>query len=145
MKTTVVAKSVVTDDNGQVLLIRRSQSDVQRPGQWDFPGGGVEPGESFLQTVSRELQEEAGITASPTAFSLLYAATALQTFAEGQESVTKMLFHIRLESRPDVVLSPEHDAFEWVSAEQALQDFPHPFYATGLRYAIENGLFPQVV
>lgn len=45
---------------GQVLLTQR------KPGRhlglsWEFPGGKVEPGESDLQALKRELQEELGV------------------------------------------------------------------------------------
>ena len=39
---------------GQCLLIRLEN------GQWDIPGGTLEPGESYLDTIRRELLEEAG-------------------------------------------------------------------------------------
>jgi 8-oxo-dGTP diphosphatase len=46
---------VATDDQGRVLLIRRSDD-----GSWGLPGGGVEVGESWEQAAVRECQEETG-------------------------------------------------------------------------------------
>lgn len=34
---------------------------LQNAGRWDFPKGGVEKGESELQTVMREVEEETGL------------------------------------------------------------------------------------
>ena len=34
---------------------------LQNAGRWDFPKGGVEKGESELQTVLREVEEESGL------------------------------------------------------------------------------------
>ncbi|MBC2902621.1 NUDIX hydrolase [Streptomyces sp. PSKA01] len=42
-----------------------------RHGTWELPGGMVEPGESFQETVVRELAEETGLTARPTDVRLL--------------------------------------------------------------------------
>ena len=50
---------MVTDGNGNVLVIDRSKPDW--PGVC-FPGGHVEPGESFTQSVIREVYEETGLT-----------------------------------------------------------------------------------
>lgn len=45
--------------DGHVFLIRRSKA-VNHPGEWDLPGGGVEPGETPIQAAYREAAEEAG-------------------------------------------------------------------------------------
>jgi 8-oxo-dGTP diphosphatase len=43
-----------------VLLIERKWSPYQ--GQWAFPGGHVDDGETFIQAAQHELQEETGLT-----------------------------------------------------------------------------------
>lgn len=45
--------------DGLCFLIRRSIL-VADPGAWDVPGGGVEPGESAIDTAIREGEEETG-------------------------------------------------------------------------------------
>lgn len=50
---------MVTDDNGNVLMQNRLKKDW--PGLI-FPGGHVEPGESIVDSVIREVREETGIT-----------------------------------------------------------------------------------
>lgn len=53
------ASAVVSDDQGRVMLSRRA-TDPQA-GKWDLPGGFVEEGEHPLDSLRRELEEEAGI------------------------------------------------------------------------------------
>lgn len=43
------------------LLVARRNRPVSLAGQWEFPGGKVEPGESELSAVHRELREELGV------------------------------------------------------------------------------------
>lgn len=45
--------------DGLAFLVKRS-GWVKDAGSWDVPGGGVEPGETAIQTALREAREEAG-------------------------------------------------------------------------------------
>ncbi len=47
-----------------LMLTRRSAQLRNHPGQWSFPGGRVDPGETLVQTALRELWEEVGIERS---------------------------------------------------------------------------------
>ena len=47
------------EDGGRVLLQNRKKEDWHG---WALPGGHVEPGESFVDAVIREMQEETGLT-----------------------------------------------------------------------------------
>ena len=53
------ASALVGDDEGGILLARRA-GDPGR-GLWDLPGGFVDQGEDPLETLRRELREEAGV------------------------------------------------------------------------------------
>jgi mutator protein MutT len=50
----------VVIDRDRVLLVRRGTEPLR--GRWSIPGGLLEPGETLVQAVARELQEETGIT-----------------------------------------------------------------------------------
>ena len=48
--------------DGKILVGQRPENN-SLPGQWEFPGGKIEPGETPEQALVRELQEELGIDA----------------------------------------------------------------------------------
>ena len=50
---------VVWNDEGEILLIRRSKPP--RQGEWSLPGGKVEFGETLEQALRRELREETNL------------------------------------------------------------------------------------
>ncbi|MEV6847222.1 NUDIX domain-containing protein [Actinoplanes sp. NPDC051411] len=61
------ANAVVVDDQGAILLIRRSDND-----NWALPGGGMDLGESLPETAVRETAEETGIEVEVTGLVGIY-------------------------------------------------------------------------
>lgn len=59
-----VAVGVLMRPDGAFLLTTRPPGKVYS-GYWEFPGGKLEPGETVLQALQRELQEELGINIGP--------------------------------------------------------------------------------
>jgi len=55
--------AVVSSSSHRVLLARRAPT-TRNAGQWNFFGGGMDPGERPMKTAIRELKEEAGIAAT---------------------------------------------------------------------------------
>lgn len=60
-------RGMAIDAQGRVFLIKHSYV----PG-WHLPGGGVEPGESAVQALSREMMEEGDIEVGRSEFFALY-------------------------------------------------------------------------
>lgn len=66
----VAVGGFVTNDQGQVLLIKSP-----RYGDWEFPGGQVEEGETVIRALEREVLEETGITVKVKTLVGIYSNT----------------------------------------------------------------------
>jgi len=55
----LVGVGAVIVDEGRVLLVRRGHEPMK--GHWSLPGGLLELGESLIEGVAREVQEETGL------------------------------------------------------------------------------------
>ena len=53
--------AVVIERDGRFLVGRRPEHK-RHGGLWEFPGGKLDPGESWMQAAARELDEELGLT-----------------------------------------------------------------------------------
>ena len=62
----IVAVSAAVFRAGEALLVRRARAPMA--GCWSLPGGVVEAGETLMDALARELDEEVGIEAEVIAF-----------------------------------------------------------------------------
>ena len=53
--------AVIVDERGRLFLARRGPQAKNERGLWEFPGGGVEFGETLADALRREMHEEYGI------------------------------------------------------------------------------------
>lgn len=63
MQTHLVSvAALVTNEEGKILLVNSPWRG------WEYPGGLIEPGETFQQALHREIREEAGVEVEITGF-----------------------------------------------------------------------------
>jgi 8-oxo-dGTP diphosphatase len=62
----VVGAAILHPDGTRVLAAQRSRP-AELAGQWEFPGGKVEPGEDERTALRRECREELGVEVEPLA------------------------------------------------------------------------------
>jgi len=62
------AKIALLFEDKLVMQLRDDKPELFNANMWDFPGGGREGNETPIECAVRELQEEFGITLSPSSF-----------------------------------------------------------------------------
>ena len=58
----VSVAALVTNEKGEILLVNSPWRG------WEYPGGLIEPGESFEAALKREVREESGVEIEITGF-----------------------------------------------------------------------------
>lgn len=58
--TTEIAIGLIRDNETRLLITKRGKTS-SHPGIWEFPGGKLEPNESPLEALKREIMEEVGL------------------------------------------------------------------------------------
>ena len=105
----LAVRAAVVDAEGRVLLLRRSSASRVGAGEWEWPGGKLEPGERLEEALVREVAEECGLRVEPTRL-----VGAYEIELPGLRAVS-VCFAVRVLGGA-FALSEEHDAARWVAA-----------------------------
>lgn len=54
--------ALLIDERGRIFLAKRGREARNESGKWEFPGGGVEFGDTLEETLVREMMEEYGLS-----------------------------------------------------------------------------------
>ncbi len=112
-----IATKALILHQGRVLLLRESGSyqDGTNKGRYDVPGGRLNPGEAFSEALKREVKEETGLSVT---LGDPISVGEWRPVVRGEVwQIVGIFFECTSESE-DVVLSTDHDAFEWIALEK---------------------------
>lgn len=114
----LVVACALVDADRRVLIAQRPEGKTFA-GQWEFPGGKVEEGETPEAALIRELEEELGVSTKT-------ACLAPLTFASHAYESFHLLMPLYVCRRWNGLPSArEHSALKWVRPQQ-LRDYPMP-------------------
>lgn len=119
----VAVAAFVTNTQGQVLMLKSPRGD------WEFPGGQVEVGETLPQALRREVLEETGIVVEPRLLVGVYTNTRKPSLL--------MLDFICEYVSGEVRVSDESIQVEWVERSEALARVKRPAIRGRLQTMLE--------
>ena len=106
---------VVTESTPRKYLILHYAS-----GHWEFPRGKIEEGESYLETASRECEEETGITQLNYVDS--FEVMTKWNYHRGGDDIQKQATYLlATTSQTEITISDEHQGYEWLEFDAAVE------------------------
>ena len=129
------ANVVVVDDVGRILMIRRSDN-----GNWAFPGGGMDLGESMPQAAVREAKEETGYDVEITGLVGIYTdPNHLIEYTSNGE--VRQEFSVVFTARPvggEPRPNAEATEIEWFTPDQLAELQIHDTMRKRIRHYLEG-------
>lgn len=107
----VAVKALVCYES-KFLLIKRTTEARGDYYHWEFPGGRLEFGESPMQALKREINEETGLEVEK-----LILLNAWNSFKDECTEIIGLTY-ICTANGDNVMLSKEHSDYEWVTYEE---------------------------
>lgn len=111
------AKAAILDPENNILILHRSRTHPHVPHTPDLPGGKVDDNETMTDGLLREIREETGIDVKNQQLALVSSHKEPDYF--GNDYYIE-LYEIKVAKRPTVLLSAEHDAYEWRPKDNAM-------------------------
>jgi len=108
--------AAIFDENGRLFITQRGKAARNERGQWEIPGGGVELGETFEQSIVREMKEEHGIEIE--VLELLGVCDHIIP-DEGQHWVSPTYICRIVRGEPRLVEPEKCEQFGWFTIEEA--------------------------
>ncbi len=108
-----VVAALLFDEQGRILACRRPSQDAWA-GWWEFPGGKVDDNESPSQALSRELEEEIGVSISPSHL------VESSTFDYDDRTVRLQIWNCGKIDPIQIILN-EHDESRWLTKEELME------------------------
>ena len=120
----VGVKALIENESGKILVFRADVTynhigDVEP--YWDIAGGRIKEGQTLEEALKREIKEEADITEikSFEFFTAVISNHEIPLENGRKAGLILMIYKIKMPKDAEIKLSPEHDAYAWVSKKEA--------------------------
>jgi 8-oxo-dGTP pyrophosphatase MutT (NUDIX family) len=110
-----IAKLLIIDPDDKYLLMYRSDHPTFGIDP-DLPGGTLEDNETMLETMLREVLEEAGVRIDASIANEVYSGTDYS-----KHGTHYTLFVAKLQARPEITMSWEHSSYVWLDRDSFLE------------------------
>jgi dATP pyrophosphohydrolase len=107
----------------EYLILQRSSVDDLYPGLWQFVTGTLQRSEAGKEAALRELKEETGISAKR-----FWIVPYVDSYYDSSKDAVQLVpvFAAQADAQSGVVLSSEHQMYEWMKYREAIDRLVWP-------------------
>lgn len=114
-KMVVLVSGVITNNQGQILLLRRGKNNKTNVGLWQLPEGKIEFGEQPETALKREVREETCLEIISQ--KILFPSSCLMEIQGKKYHLLRLVYKVR--SKEDkICLDNDHDVYDWFYASE---------------------------
>ena len=112
MNQGIAVKAVIENNDGEILVMKRSGISAHSSNEWDIPGGRIDPGEDPFTALERECMEEVGMEVK------IGKPLGVNYFTRDDGQIIIMIIFVCNAQDQKVVLSEEHSEYQWIERER---------------------------
>lgn len=101
----------ILNSYGQILVLKRTETDRWQPGKWGLPGGGLNRKETYEGAAIREIKEETGLN--------IFEPKVVYVLEEEEIHVK---YFLARNFFGNVVIDWEHNDFKWILPKDLIQE-----------------------
>lgn len=115
MQFYLAVKAIIRNQEGKILVMKRSDKDDHLPGVWETPGGGIDHEEAPQKALEREVMEETGLAI------VVKEPFNVFTFRKDTGEFKVGITFLCDINEGEVRLSDEHSEYAWIYPEEFTQ------------------------
>lgn len=132
--------AVVTDQHDRIVMVRRRDNDL-----WALPGGGMDLGESIVQTAVREVKEETGLDVEVTGLVGVYTNPHhVMAYDDGEVRQQFSLCFTTQLVGGELAFDTESTDIAWIPADQIARLAMHPSMRLRITHYLDNRATPYL-
>lgn len=126
----VGVKALIINEKDQILVLFSGDWHLKHQTEhWDIPGGRIQEGQTVIETLKREVEEETGITKISEVQPFAGTVSNFKDIPVGDKLVglALIIYKVKVPKDSQIKLGHEHIKYEWVDKKEAAKRLEYKY------------------